>query len=119
MFGPSVRFTFRQHLSYHSITPCSVSPSRKHENHRRLALHLLDVIKILRVGLVRWYRFFLLPLRRPARWSDLLFNFVQRRTDKFAVDSFHGMPSFDEDYDWPSLLASAGRFVVGFFRLDP
>ena len=28
MFGSPVRFTFRQHLSYHSMTPWSVSPSR-------------------------------------------------------------------------------------------
>ena len=28
IFGSPVRFTFRQHLSYHSMTPWSVSPSR-------------------------------------------------------------------------------------------
>src|SRR5438874_986453 len=27
-FGSPLRLTFKQHLSYHSITPCRVSPSR-------------------------------------------------------------------------------------------
>src|ERR1039457_5723738 len=64
------------------------------EHHRGLGLHLLHVIKILGVSLIRWDRFLLQG--RAAGRSDLLLHFVQRRTDKFAIDSFHGMPSFDE-----------------------
>ena len=44
------------------------------EDHRGLGLHLLDVVEILRVGLVGWNWFFL-QWRPPGR-RDLLFNFV-------------------------------------------
>src|SRR5262249_27274537 len=64
----------------------------QNEYHRSLGLHLLYVIKILRIGLIRRNRFFLL-LATPGR-RDLFLDFVQRRTNEFTVYSFHGMPSF-------------------------
>src|SRR3989442_15713034 len=49
----------------------------QHHHHRRTSLHLLDVVKILRVGLLRGSWFFPWQVPRP----HLVLNFGQRRTD--------------------------------------
>src|SRR5256885_8174915 len=49
----------------------------QHHHHRRASLHLFDVVKVLRVGLLRGSRFFPLHVPRP----HLVLNFGQRRTD--------------------------------------
>src|SRR5260370_13092618 len=64
----------------------------QHKHHRRLGLHLLDVIEIFGVGLIGRNGLLLL-LRGPARWAELLFDFVKRRTYEFSINRLHSLPS--------------------------
>src|ERR1019366_9071250 len=85
----------------------------QHEDHGGLGLHLLHVVKILRIGLIRRNGLF---LRRggPAGRRDLFFDLVKRRTNEFAVDSFHRMPSFEKIMMNPRSWLKRG----GFSRID-
>src|SRR3954465_10061157 len=88
------------HLEAALVVPLDDAVERlaiaQHEHHRRLRLHLLYVIKVLSVGLVRGNRLLLLWRGGSAGRRDLFLDLVERRTNKFTIDSFHCMPSFEE-----------------------
>ena len=104
------------HLQAAPVVPFDGSVQRfsiaQHKDHGGLGLHLLHVVKILRIGLIRRNRLFL--RRGPAGRRDLFFDLVKRRTNKFAIDSFHGMPSFEKIMIDPRYWLQPG----GFSRID-
>src|SRR5437764_14735881 len=89
------------HLEAALVVPLDDAVERlaiaQHEDTRRLSLQLLYVIKTLGVGLVRRHRLLLLWRGGSARRRDLFLDLVERWTNKFTIDSFHGMPSFEEN----------------------
>jgi acyl-CoA hydrolase len=67
----------------------------ENDDHRRLALHLLYVIKVLGVGLFGGYRF-LLQRGRLLRWSACLLGFrFAEGSDESSIRGFHGRRSWN------------------------
>ena len=111
-FSVAIQFQARTVIPFdHAFEDFSIL---QRDDHRRLRLHLFDVVEVLRVRLIRWDLALLWRGDRLAWRVAFFLELVERRADQFPVAGLH-KGSF---LRWRNAYADKNSEFQGFFRTN-